>query len=166
MLDLDMTEVSHKVLAVSDDTAECVSALVFAGLRANRLRAGLVILRCAHVAGWGGWAGLDKEITQDALDSARVKAQMHADLVEKRTEMSAEIVVSAEEPLDAVREAIDKDRAIRALVLAAGSGRWGPGPLVSRLARGKPLSRRPLAVTVIPGELSEAQIAELGGVAV
>lgn len=157
-----MTERSPKVLAVSDDTPECVSALVFAGMRADKLRAKLVILRCARVAGWGGWAGLDREITQDALDSARVKAQLHADLVEKRTGVVGDITVSAEEPADAVRQVIEADPDIRALVLAAGSGRWGPGPLVSRLAKGRPLSRRPLAVTVIPGELSEAQLAELG----
>jgi hypothetical protein len=48
-------------------------------------------------------------------------------------------------------------------VLAAGAGRLGPGPLVSRLAKGKPLAARPIAVTVIPGNLTDKQLEEIGG---
>jgi hypothetical protein len=34
---------------------------------------------------------------------------------------------------------------------------------VSRLAKGKPIANRPIAVTVIPGGMSEEQLAEIGG---
>jgi hypothetical protein len=73
-------------------------------------------------------------------------------------------VISEEDPVDAIRKLIDADPAIKVLVLAAGSGR-GPGPLVSRLAKGKRLASRPIAVTVIPGDLSDAQLDEIGGLA-
>ena len=49
-----------------------------------------------------------------------------------------------------------------ALILAAAPG-WRPGPLVSRLAKGKPVSSRPIAVTVIPGKLTDEQLQEIGG---
>jgi hypothetical protein len=49
-------------------------------------------------------------------------------------------------------------------VLAAGTGR-GPGPLVSRLAKGKRLAARPIAVTVVPGDVTDAQLDEIGGLA-
>ena len=160
-----MADRSRKFLAVSDETDECISALVFAGMRAKAVGAGLVILRCAKVPGMGGWIGLDRDISQDALDAARLKATQHADVVEERTGVRAEISVSEDESVDAIRKLVEGDTAIKVLILAAGSGRTGPGPLVSRLAKGKPLATRPIAVTVIPGDLTDQQLGEIGGVA-
>jgi hypothetical protein len=160
-----MTDLSRKFLAVSDETEECMSALVFAGMRSRAVGAGLVILRCAQTPGLGGWIGLDKDITQDAVDAARVKATQHVDAVKARTGAAAELVVVDDEPIDAIRNLIDSDPAIKVLILAAGTGRSGPGPLVSRLAKGKQLAGRPVAVTVIPGNLTDSQLDEIGGLA-
>lgn len=160
-----MAERSRKFLAVSDETEECITALMFAGMRAKAVGAGLVILRCAKIPGMGGWIGLDRDISQDAIDTARLKATQHADAVEARTDMKPELVISDDEPVDAIRKLVDSDPAIKSLILAAGSGRLGPGPLVSRLAKGKPIASRPIAVTVIPGDLTDAQLAEIGGLA-
>lgn len=157
-----MTSVSRKFLAVSDETEECVSALLFAAMRAKAVGAGLVMLRCARVPGLGGWVGLDREISQDAIDSARLKAVGHTNLVEDKVGLKAEIVISEEEPVDAIGKLIDDDPAIKVLILAAAPG-WRPGPLVSRLAKGKPIASRPIAVTVIPGGLSDEQLTEIGG---
>ncbi|MEP7210063.1 MAG: universal stress protein [Alphaproteobacteria bacterium] len=158
-----MTDFTRKFLAMSDDSEECRVALVYAGRRAKAVRAGLVVLRCASVPGVGGWIGLDQDINQDAIDAARLKAAEHAKMVEERTGTVPEVIVSDEDPLDAIRKVVEGDPAIRQLVLATGSGRWGPGPLVSRLAKGKALAERPLAVTVVPGDLTDAQIDEMGG---
>lgn len=159
-----MTDISRKFLAVSDETEECLKALVFAAMRARAVGAGLVILRCADNPGLGGWIGLDKDISQDAMDSARLKATRHADAVESRVGMKAELVISDEDPVDAIRKLIDRDPSIKVLILAAGAGR-SPGPLVSRLAKGKRIAARPIAVTVIPGDLTDAQLDEIGGLA-
>jgi hypothetical protein len=158
-----MTDFSRKFLAMSDDSEECRVALIYAGRRAKAVRAGLVMLRCARAPGLGGWIGLDQDISQDAVDAARLKAAEHAKLVEERTGTVPEVVVSDEDPLDAIRKVVEQDAAIRQLVLAAGSGRWGPGPLVSRLGKGRALAERPVAVTVVPGDLTDAQIDEMGG---
>jgi hypothetical protein len=160
-----MTDRSRKFLAVSDETEECLSALVFAGMRAKAVSAGLVILRCARVPGMGGWIGLDKDISQDAIDAARLKATQHADVVEQRTKVKPELSISDDEPVDAIRKLVEGDPAIKVLILAAGTGRSGPGPLVSRIAKGRPLANRPIAVTVIPGDLTDAQLDEIGGLA-
>lgn len=158
-----MTELSRKFLAVSDETPECLAAMTYAAMRAKAVEAGLVILRCARSPGVAGWIGLDREITQDAIDSARVQAMKHVDHVETRTGVTAELIVSDDDPIDAIRKLVDGDPAIKTIVLATGSGRGGPGPLVSRLARGRGLAGRPLAVTVIPGDLTDAQLDEMGG---
>ena len=114
--------------------------------------------------GLGGWVGLDKEINQDAIDSARLKAMKHVDLVEQKVALKPELIVSDEEPVDAIRKLVDNDRAIKELILAAAPG-WRPGPLVSRLGKGKPVSTRPIAVTVIPGGLSDELLRDIGGFA-
>lgn len=158
-----MADRSRKFLAVSDETDECITALMFAGMRAKAVGAGLVILRCAKVPGMGGWIGLDRDISQDAVDAARLKVTQHADAVEARTGVRPEIVVSEDESIDAIRDLVDNDSSIKVLILAAGSGRMGPGPLVSRLAKGKPIAARPIAVTVIPGDLTDSQLDEIGG---
>ena len=159
-----MTIISRKFLAVSDETEECLKAMVYAAMRAKAVGSGLIILRCAESPGLGGWIGLDKDISQDALDSARLKATKHADAVETRVGVKAELVISDEEPVDAIRKLVEADKTIRMLILAAGAGR-SPGPLVSRLAKGKRIAARPIAVTVIPGDLTDAQLDEIGGLA-
>jgi hypothetical protein len=157
-----MTNPSRKFLAVSDETEECLSAMLFAGMRARAVGAGVVVLRCARVPGLGGWVGLDKDISQDAIDSARLKAVQHADIIESRVGIKAELVISEDDTVDAIRALVKKDLAIKSLILAAAPG-WRPGPLVSRLAKGKPVSSRPIAVTVIPGKLTDEQLQEIGG---
>jgi hypothetical protein len=157
-----MTPVSRKFLAVSDETEECLSALLYAGMRAKAVGAGLVILRCARVPGLGGWVGLDREISQDAIDSARLKATGHAKIVEEKVGAKAELVISEEEPVDAIHDLVKRDETIKVLILASAVG-WRPGPLVSRLAKGKPIASRPIAVTVIPGNLTDDQLREIGG---
>ena len=160
----DMNDVTRKFLAVSDETEECMAALVFAAMRAKAVSAGLVVLRCARVPGLGGWIGLDRDISEDAMDSARLKALKHIEAVEQRVGIRGELVVSEDEPLDAIRKLINKDQTIKSLILAAAPG-WRPGPLVSRLAKGKPIASRPIAVTVIPGDMLDTQLDALGGLA-
>ncbi|MEQ1781127.1 MAG: universal stress protein [Hyphomonadaceae bacterium] len=157
-----MTDMSRKFLAVSDETEECIGAMLFAGMRAKAVGAGVVVLRCARVPGLGGWVGLDKDISQDAIDSARLKAIQHVDIIESKVGIKAEIVISEDEPVDAIRALVKKDLAIKTLILAAATG-FRPGPLVSRLAKGKPVANRPIAVTVIPGNLTDDQLKEIGG---
>ena len=157
-----MTDTKRTFLVVSDDSDECRSALVFAGMRARAVSAHLKVLRCAQVPGAGGWIGLDQEITQDALDSARLAGSKHVDYVEQRTGLRPELIVRQDEPRDAIRAVIAEDPSIKLLILASGEGRRGPGPLVSRLGKGKPLADRPIAVTVVPGGLSDDQLNEIG----
>ncbi len=139
-------------------------AMVFAAMRAKAVSASLIVLRCARVPGLGGWIGLDKDISEDAKDSARLKALKHIEAVEQRVGVKAELVISEDDPVDAISRLVSKDKAIKVLILAAAPG-WRPGPLVSRLAKGKPMASRPIAVTVIPGDLTDAQLDEIGGLA-
>ncbi len=52
---------------------------------------------------------------------------------------------------------IEEERSISILVLAAGTDKKGPGPLVSQLA-GKMSGTLPIPVTIVPGNLSNEEI--------
>ena len=55
---------------------------------------------------------------------------------------------------------LDEEPGISILVLAAGTGPEGPGPLVTHLV-GKMSGKMRVPITVVPGSLTDAQIAEL-----
>jgi nucleotide-binding universal stress UspA family protein len=70
------------------------------------------------------------------------------------------IYIREGQPRDELLQLIDEDQAISILVLAAGVGDSGPGPLVSALS-GKLITRLRVPVTIVPGTLSDAEIEAL-----
>jgi nucleotide-binding universal stress UspA family protein len=60
------------------------------------------------------------------------------------------------DPTEQILDVIDKDVDITMLVLAANPGAEGPGPLVTLMAG--VVGSFPIPVTVVPGELSDADI--------
>ena len=72
------------------------------------------------------------------------------------------ILVRADDTRDALRKAISADKDIKILVLAAATGGRSPGPLVASIAReGVRWGGRNLPVTIVPGDLSDAEIDDL-----
>jgi hypothetical protein len=63
---------------------------------------------------------------------------------------------------DEIVKLIGEDEDISFLVLAAGTGKEGPGPLVSTLV-GKTVSTFPVPVVIVPGGLSDQEIDGLAG---
>ena len=57
---------------------------------------------------------------------------------------------------DEIVKLIDEDADIGILVLAAGTGKEGPGPLISNLA--KTVATFPIPVAIVPGQLSDDDI--------
>ncbi|MDB5626208.1 MAG: universal stress protein, partial [Tardiphaga sp.] len=60
------------------------------------------------------------------------------------------------DPLEEVLDVIDRDVDIAMLVLAASAGPEGPGPIITTMA--KTVGSFPIPVTVIPGNLTDADI--------
>jgi hypothetical protein len=62
----------------------------------------------------------------------------------------------------AIRKVVGEDPEIKILVLAAGAGARGPGPLVTAVVKqGAAFTGRKLPVTIVPGELTEQDIEDL-----
>lgn len=144
-----------KFLVIADDSAEFAAAIVYAAFRVKATNAALIILRVVDtVTDNAHWVSVGEEMRAEAIESAEAQAERLAAEVWADAGIQPEIVIREGELRAELRRLVDEDRDIRLIVLAAGIGRDGPGPLVSALARGQGLGGRPVPVVVVPGTLS------------
>ena len=85
-----------------------------------------------------------------ALDRAAGRANGIAAITPER-------VIREGDPTEQILDVIDKDSDIAMLVLAANPGPEGPGPLITTDRRSA-VGSFPIPVTIIPGDLSDADI--------
>jgi len=121
----------RKYLVVIDDTEECDRAVYWAAKRAGRTKSRIVMLRVIETIDrnqqWLGVADIMKAEGQEAankeLDRFAARAKEIADVMPDRVIREG---VTSEE----IVKLIEDDPDIGILVLAAGTGNEGPGPLV------------------------------------
>ena len=148
---------SPKFLVVIDDTPECDRAVYFASRRALRTGASVLMLRVIETQDrnqqWLGVADIMKaeahEEANAALDRAGARANGAAGITPER-------VVREGGRSEEILKLIDEDEDIALLVLAAGTGKEGPGPLVASL--GKIAGTFPIPIAVVPGQLSDEDL--------
>lgn len=147
----------RKFLVVVDETPEAKVALRFAARRAEHT-GGVVSL--AHIVATPDtqhWRGVEELMREEAEAEAEATLYAAAKYVHDLNGVFSEVVVLEGKKRDALIGLIRDDPAISILVLASGSGREGPGPLVSAVA-GASSTGYPIPVTIVPGSLTEAQI--------
>lgn len=154
---------ARKFLVVADDSAEFQTALRFACRRARSTKGHVAILRVIEPAVFEHWSGVREEIERQARDEAEAVLQEVAGFVQEETGYPPEFIIKHAESLRAgLRQAISEDPDIKILVLAASTGGRGPGPLVASLAKeGVKWGARKVPVTVVPGDLTDEEVAEL-----
>lgn len=148
---------ARQFLVVVDDTPECRKALRFAWRRAQRTGAGVTLLRVIDPVDFQHWLAVEERMREEAHEEAETLLKKLADEVQQQSEILPELVVREGPIRDVVIKLIDEDHAVRILVLGAGSGSDGPGPLVSQMA-GKMSGAMRVPVTVVPGNLSDDQL--------
>jgi nucleotide-binding universal stress UspA family protein len=153
----------RKFLVVADDSPEFTTALKFACRRARSTGGHVAILRVIEPAVFEHWSGVRQEIERQARDEAEAVLQDLAAFVHEETGYPPEyLIVNAESPRAALKQVLGEDPDIKILVLAAAVGGRGPGALVAALAKdGVRWGDRKLPVTVVPGDLTEEEIADL-----
>ena len=147
----------RKYLVVIDDTEECDRAVFWAAKRAGRTKSQIVMLRVIETAErnqqWLGVADIMKAEAQEAADkvldkfAARTKQIAH---------ITPERVIREGDTAQEIAKLIDEDVDIGILVLAAGTGKEGPGPLVSDIA--KTAGTFPIPVAIVPGHLNDEDL--------
>jgi nucleotide-binding universal stress UspA family protein len=147
----------RKYLVVIDETEECDRAVYWATKRAARTKSHLVMLRVIETADrnqqWLGVADIMKAEEQEAAKAALDKFAKRAHDI---AAITPDRVIREGDTAEQIVKLIEDDPDIGILVLAAGTGKEGPGPLVSGLS--KTAGDFPIPVAIVPGHLSDADI--------
>ncbi len=147
----------RKYMVVIDDTDECDRAVYWAALRAGRTKSGLVMLRVIEPGErnqqWLGVADIMKAEAEEAADKVLDK---YAKRAKEVGHIDPDRVIREGDPIDEIIKLIDEDADIGILVLAAGTGKDDPGPLVSSLA--KTAANFPIPIAIVPGHLKDEDL--------
>lgn len=151
-----------KFLVVIDETPECDRALRFAARRVARTGAILLLLAITAKPDTFEWLGVGDVMRAEAEDAAAGRLDAAASKARGIAGVEPEKAIRVGSQADEILKLIDEDEDIAYLVLAAGTGKEGPGPLVSGLA-GKAAGNYPVPVVVVPGGLSDDEIDAIAG---
>ena len=152
-------EAGHKpkFLVIIDDTPECDRALYFASRRAARVGVSVIMLRMIDTHDRNQqWLGVADIMRAEAHEEANATLDRHAARSSSITGSQPERVIREGDRTEELLKLIDEDEDIAILILAAGTGKEGPGPLVSGFA--KAAGTFPIPVAIVPGHLSDEDL--------
>ena len=147
----------RKYLVVIDDTEECDRAVFWAATRAARTKSQIVMLRVIETADRNQqWLGVADIMKVEAQEAANAMLDKFAARAKKITHAASDRVIREGDTAEEIVKLIDEDADIGILVLAAGTGKEGPGPLITNLA--KNVGTYPIPVAIVPGQLSDEDL--------
>ncbi|MEJ5901015.1 MULTISPECIES: universal stress protein [Ochrobactrum] len=145
----------RKFLAVIDETPECGRAVAYAARRAKNTNGSLILLFVIDDSDFQQILGVGEIMRAEAQDRARSALEKFAAVVREDQGIEPELSIREGQTAEELLSLIEEDQDIAILVLAAGSGKEGPGPLVQSLA-GR--AQFPIPVTVVPAGLTDDDI--------
>jgi nucleotide-binding universal stress UspA family protein len=102
------------------------------------------------------WLGVEEIMRAEAMEEAEATLAKASEKMRQIIGIDPEVVIRQGKTTEEIHAVIEEDQDIAILVLAAGSAKDGPGPLVTSIAgRGAAF---PIPVTVIPDALSDDEI--------
>ena len=146
----------RKFLVVLDDSTECLNAMRFAAMRAAHTQAGVEILAVIPPEEFNHWIGVGDLMREEARERIQVHFEVFAKWMRDRQGVDPELVIREGEPLKEIMAQVQDDPEIGVLVLGAGTGRQGPGPLVTHMTKNS--GSLPIPVTIVPGDLSKERL--------
>ena len=146
------------LLVVIDETPECDRAVYYASRRVMRTGGRLVMLAVISVGEVNQqWLGVGDLMLEEAREEAESRLDQFAARARNLAGIDPERVLRQGVKADEILKLIDEDEDIALLVLAAGTGAEGPGPLVSSIA-GAASGTFPIPITIVPGHLSDQEL--------
>ena len=152
-------EAGHKpkYLVVIDESPECDRAVYYASRRAARTGASVVMLLVIEPHDrHQQWLGVADIMKAEAHEAADQKLDEFAARANGVAGITPERVIRDGDTSEQILKLIDEDEDIATLVLAAGTGKDGPGPLVAGL--GKAAGDYPIPVAIVPGHLGDEDL--------
>ena len=146
-----------KLLVVIDDTAECDRAVYFASRRAARIGGNVIMLRVIEMHDQSQqWLGVADIMRAEAREEAEAELNKYAARARSIAGVTAQRAIREGDKAEEVLKLIDDDEDIFVLVLAAGTGTEGPGPLVVNI--GGTAGDYPIPIAIVPGHLTDEEI--------
>jgi nucleotide-binding universal stress UspA family protein len=152
---------ARKFLVVVDDSPEFKAALSYACRRARSTGGRVTMLRVLHPSVFEHWAKVRAELEREQRQEAEALLQKLGVQAAALSGSPPEFVIETGDTKTAIRKTLAADPDIKVLVLAAAAGGRGPGPLVSSVAKTGVGFGRKLPVTVVPGDLTDAEVEDL-----
>lgn len=147
----------RKYLVIIDDSEECDRAVFWAAKRAGRTKSQLIMLRVIEPGDRNQqWLGVADIMKAEQMEEANAALDKFAVRAKEIAEISPDRVIREGDTTEEILKLIDEDADIGILVLAAGTGKEGPGPLVSSLA--KSAGTFPIPVALVPGHLNDEDL--------
>jgi nucleotide-binding universal stress UspA family protein len=144
-------------LVVVDESEEMHVALRFASRRAAATGGRVALFSALEPSDFGHWQAVDDLIEQEQREEAETAIKKYADQVHEMCGKMPVVYIRKGTAGDQLLQLLGEEPSISILVLAAGTGSKGPGPLISALT-GKLYSRVQVPITIVPGTLSDEDV--------
>jgi hypothetical protein len=143
-------------LVVVDETEEMRVALRYAALRAFHTGGKVALLAVAEPPGIQQFAAIEERMEEEAREEAeQLLAKLSGEVKDIAGSMPI-LYLRSGRPSEELLALIDEEPSISVVVLGAGTGQEGPGPLITALVSHSGKLRVP--VTIVPGGLDDEQI--------
>ncbi len=147
-------------LTVVDEFEEMRVALHYASLRAKAVGGKVALLYVIEPSDFTQWMAIEDLENAERRAAAETLLQDLSAEVNKWAGSMPVLHIREGSRRDELLALIEEDPSISVLVLAASTKPSGPGPLIAALT-GKFINKVRVPVTIVPGNLTDAQIAAL-----
>ena len=147
-------------LAVVDETEEHRIALQYAARRAAHTGGRLALLYVIEPPELQHWLAIEELAREERREAAEEAVRKLCDEIGPVAGSLPVVYIREGRTRDELIALINEDPGISILVLGAGTGPEGPGPLVAYLT-GKAAGRLRIPVTIVPGGLTLEQLEAL-----
>jgi nucleotide-binding universal stress UspA family protein len=147
-------------LVVVDESEEMRVALIYAARRARHTGGRVALLYVIEPSDLQHWVAVETLMREEQRQAAETLLQKLSTRVNEIAGALPVVYIREGRRRDELLALLDEDPSISILVLAAGTGPEGPGPLITALV-GKMSGRMRVPITVVPGNLTDEQIEAL-----
>jgi nucleotide-binding universal stress UspA family protein len=144
-------------LIVLDDTPEMLNAMRYAAIRAAKTGGGVDLLAVISDEEFQPFMGVADVMRAEAREKIEAHFQVFKDRMEKREGITPRLSIREGDKVDQVIAHIEEHPEIGVLVVGAGVGKGGPGPLTTALT-GRRLGELTVPLTIIPGSMTKDDI--------
>jgi nucleotide-binding universal stress UspA family protein len=148
-------------LVVVDETPEHRIAVRYAARRAAHTGGRVAMLYVIEPAELQHFQAIEELARSERWEAAEELLRTLCDEIAPLAGSMPSVYIREGRAHDELLQLINEEPAISILVLAAGTGPEGPGPLISYLTTGRLTARLRIPITIVPGGLTTDQVDQL-----